>query len=62
MNKAQKCPNCGKAATKEFTPFCCKRCADVDLARWFRGDYNVPVVEYDDVVDDGDDINSDKLQ
>jgi len=46
-----KCANCGKAATPEFKPFCSKRCADVDLARWFRGDYAVPVVEGDDVPD-----------
>jgi endogenous inhibitor of DNA gyrase (YacG/DUF329 family) len=32
-------------------PFCSKRCADVDLQRWFRGAYAIPVVEDED--DDG---------
>ena len=39
------CPICGKLATEKFKPFCCKRCADVDLNRWFSGVYTVPVVE-----------------
>jgi endogenous inhibitor of DNA gyrase (YacG/DUF329 family) len=30
------------AATR---PFCSKRCADVDLHRWFSGVYAVPVTE-----------------
>jgi endogenous inhibitor of DNA gyrase (YacG/DUF329 family) len=37
-----RCPVCGKPQDKAFRPFCSKRCADVDLARWFRGDYAVP--------------------
>ena len=36
------CPVCGKPAAAAFRPFCSRRCADVDLARWFRGDYAVP--------------------
>lgn len=36
------CPICGKPALARFRPFCSKRCADVDLARWMRGDYAVP--------------------
>jgi endogenous inhibitor of DNA gyrase (YacG/DUF329 family) len=57
-----KCPNCGKQTVKEFTPFCSKRCADVDLARWFRGDYSVPVIEGEDAPDDDDDEENNKLQ
>ena len=37
-----KCPQCRKEAVAEFSPFCSKRCADVDLARWLRGDYAIP--------------------
>jgi endogenous inhibitor of DNA gyrase (YacG/DUF329 family) len=40
--KPPKCPICGKPAVAAFRPFCSRRCADVDLARWFRGDYAVP--------------------
>ena len=36
------CPLCGKPTDTRFRPFCSKRCADVDLARWLRGDYAVP--------------------
>jgi uncharacterized protein len=40
-----KCPICGKPAELLFRPFCSKRCADVDLHRWFSGSYSVPVTE-----------------
>ena len=41
------CPICGKPAVHEFRPFCSKRCADIDLNRWFKGSYAVPVIEED---------------
>lgn len=40
-----KCPICSKRAAHDFRPFCSKRCADVDLSRWFTGQYAVPAVE-----------------
>jgi endogenous inhibitor of DNA gyrase (YacG/DUF329 family) len=36
------CPICGKPTVEAYRPFCSKRCADVDLARWLRGDYAIP--------------------
>jgi endogenous inhibitor of DNA gyrase (YacG/DUF329 family) len=36
------CPICGRTVTAEFRPFCSRRCADVDLGRWFRESYRVP--------------------
>ena len=42
---AGKCPICGKPAEHRFRPFCSRRCADVDLHRWFSGTYSVPAVE-----------------
>jgi endogenous inhibitor of DNA gyrase (YacG/DUF329 family) len=36
------CPICKKPTVYEYRPFCSKRCADIDLARWFRGDYKIP--------------------
>ena len=40
---AQKCPICEtRPASAEFKPFCCKRCADVDLSRWLKGSYAIP--------------------
>jgi endogenous inhibitor of DNA gyrase (YacG/DUF329 family) len=39
------CPICRKPVIAEFRPFCSRRCADVDLHRWFSGVYAVPVTE-----------------
>ena len=50
---AGKCPICGKPVDVTYRPFCSKRCADVDLQRWFTGRYAVPVVEEDRGLDDG---------
>ena len=36
------CPICGKPAVPRYRPFCSRRCADVDLGRWFSGHYRVP--------------------
>ena len=42
---ARKCPLCGKPVDPRYRPFCGKRCADLDLAHWFRERYRVPAVE-----------------
>jgi uncharacterized protein len=42
------CPICGKPAVHEFRPFCSKRCADIDLHRWLKGVYVIPLKEEDD--------------
>ena len=34
-----RCPVCRKPADFEHRPFCSRRCADVDLARWLGGGY-----------------------
>jgi hypothetical protein len=44
----QKCPICAKPTVHAYRPFCSKRCADVDLNRWFTGRYAVPGAETDD--------------
>jgi endogenous inhibitor of DNA gyrase (YacG/DUF329 family) len=49
------CPICGKMSLQQFRPFCSKRCADIDLNRWLKGIYAVPVTEDDD--EDGEKIN-----
>jgi len=36
------CPICGKDTEPKYRPFCSKRCADVDLARWLNGSYVIP--------------------
>ena len=44
----RRCPICDKPAEQKFRPFCSKRCADIDLNRWLKGAYAIPVVEDDD--------------
>ena len=43
--KARACPICGKPRSERYDPFCSKRCADVDLDRWFKGGYVIPGAE-----------------
>ena len=42
------CPIC-EATIKDvdFTPFCSKRCADIDLGRWLKGGYAIPAAAPD---------------
>jgi uncharacterized protein len=53
---AKPCPICGKPTGESpqtrFAPFCSQRCKDVDLNRWLKGAYAIPVVEDDDSEDD----------
>ncbi|MDO8608365.1 MAG: DNA gyrase inhibitor YacG [Phaeospirillum sp.] len=40
------CPICGKPAEDpKYKPFCCGRCADVDLHRWLGGVYRIETNE-----------------
>jgi endogenous inhibitor of DNA gyrase (YacG/DUF329 family) len=53
MTYPRLCPICRRAlgeqeAEKRFRPFCSKRCADVDLGRWLKGNYAIPAVKSDD--------------
>ncbi|MEO1639075.1 MAG: DNA gyrase inhibitor YacG [Pseudomonadota bacterium] len=36
------CPLCDKPTETAFRPFCSKRCADLDLVKWFSGSYAIP--------------------
>ena len=48
--KTKKCPICHRIFTDEkYAPFCSKRCADIDLHRWFNGDYAVPSEDMDEL-------------
>ena len=47
--KTHRCPICHKIYTdNQYAPFCSKRCADVDLGRWFSESYSVPSEDLDD--------------
>lgn len=43
------CPLCGEDTTPAYRPFCSKRCADRDLARWLNGSYAVPSQDPEDI-------------
>ena len=45
------CPICGETTAKTFRPFCSRRCADLDLAKWLNGSYAVPSQDPEDIED-----------
>ena len=45
---AEGCPICGKPRQARFSPFCSRRCADIDLGRWLKGGYAIPGKPEDD--------------
>lgn len=49
------CPICKKESDAKYRPFCSKRCADVDLAKWLNGSYAIPAAG----TDEEDGISSD---
>lgn len=52
LRKAQPCPECGRASSRENYPFCSERCRGVDLNRWLSGSYAIPVTEVEDNQDE----------
>ena len=36
-----KCPTCKKPSSDPFTPFCSKKCADIDLMKWLSDEQYV---------------------
>lgn len=43
------CPICAEDTVAKFRPFCSKRCADIDLAKWLNGSYAVPSQREEDM-------------
>ncbi|MFD2740808.1 DNA gyrase inhibitor YacG [Sulfitobacter aestuarii] len=43
------CPICKKATEAAYRPFCSRRCADVDLAKWLNGNYAAPSRDPEDI-------------
>ena len=43
------CPICTDKTDPRYRPFCSRRCADVDLAKWLNGSYAVPSREPEDL-------------
>ena len=55
--KGGRCPICSAPSDPGLRPFCSKRCADIDLARWMSDKYVVPGGGAD-ADEDGDDTNA----
>ena len=45
----KRCPICKAEAVAAFMPFCSKRCAEIDLGKWFTASYVVSQPVDDDV-------------
>lgn len=45
LRKTLPCPECGKPSQREHYPFCSDRCRTLDLSRWLKGSYAIPVAE-----------------
>lgn len=43
------CPICNRAVDAKYRPFCSKRCADIDLAKWMTGSYAIPPNDPEDI-------------
>ncbi|MBD3666178.1 DNA gyrase inhibitor YacG [Sulfitobacter aestuariivivens] len=43
------CPICNTETVQKYRPFCSRRCADVDLAKWMNGTYATPSRDPDDI-------------
>ncbi len=41
----KKCLACGKPMDTRYRPFCSRRCAELDLGRWFTEGYRIPTQE-----------------
>lgn len=43
------CPICAGETDAKYRPFCSRRCADVDLAKWMNGSYAAPSQDPEDI-------------
>lgn len=43
--KMPPCPQCGTPALAPHTPFCSRRCAQIDLGKWLNEDYRIAAHE-----------------
>ena len=43
--RRRNCPICGRPSDAARAPFCSRRCAEEDLARWLSGNYRIETNE-----------------
>ena len=54
-SKVNVCPLCGEKAAPPHTPFCSRRCSQIDLGNWLNEAYVIPAHQA------GEDADLDKL-
>lgn len=59
LRKARPCPECGKPSERELYPFCSDRCRTLDLSRWLKGSYAIPVSDDGSKAEGGEDERND---
>lgn len=42
------CAECKRESSREFWPFCSRRCKEVDMNRWLSSAYAIPVRDDED--------------
>ena len=52
LRKALPCPECRRPSTRENYPFCSDRCRNLDLSRWLKGSYAIPVADDESKAED----------
>lgn len=52
LRKTRPCPECERPSQREHYPFCSDRCRNLDLSRWLKGSYAIPVTEDESRVDE----------
>ena len=57
--KVSKCPICKGPGDPHYRPFCSRRCANIDLARWLGGSYAIAGAGQD-ADTDGDDAEANR--
>lgn len=55
LRKTRPCPECSKPSVREHYPFCSDRCRTLDLSRWLKGSYAIPVADDEAKAGEGDD-------
>ncbi|MDZ7925655.1 MAG: DNA gyrase inhibitor YacG [Agrobacterium sp.] len=54
LRKSQPCPECRRPSTRDDYPFCSDRCRSLDLSRWLKGSYAIPVADDESSADEQD--------
>ena len=43
VKKKAKCPSCKKISKDPYTPFCSKKCSDIDLMKWLSDEQAINI-------------------